>query len=198
MWNRRYALITTIYALGLAGAIATAVFSGGSPTQEATPSKYSALVALRTQTIPPTPSDHQAMTTVRAEFTSYTTTVLMDEEAALRTLAAAQAEAQAHAAALRASGQTSHTSTTTHAPVTSAGNLPAIFSCIIQHESGGDPTAMNPSGAAGLFQDMPGTWDDYDGYPSAADAPVSVQYAFNEQLYAARGLGPWTGDPCVG
>lgn len=80
----------------------------------------------------------------------------------------------------------------------SYGSLPAIFDCIVQKESGGDPTAMNSSGAAGLFQFMPGTWADFGGYYSAADAPASVQIEKADQVYAEDGLSPWTGDPCVG
>ena len=141
-------------------------------------------------------------------------TVMLDKEKAFLTAVVNHEEAtflnavnllnvQEQSASQTSNGSTSQTTSSTptqepYAPSPSGADLPAIFSCIIQHESSGDPTAMNPSGAAGLFQDMPGTWGDYDGYSSAADAPVSVQYAFNEQLYASRGLEPWTGDPCVG
>ena len=90
--------------------------------------------------------------------------------------------------------------TATTSPSTDIGSLPPVFACIIQAESGGDPTVYNHSGsgAAGLFQFMPGTWAGFDGYPSAADAPASVQIQKAEQVYAADGLSPWTGDPCVG
>jgi hypothetical protein len=36
---------------------------------------------------------------------------------------------------------------------------------------------MNPSGAAGKWQIMPGTWNGFMGYASAADAPEWVQDA---------------------
>jgi len=47
----------------------------------------------------------------------------------------------------------------------------------MMRESGGNIRAMNPSGAAGKWQIMPGTWNGYGGYSSAADAPESVQDA---------------------
>jgi muramidase (phage lysozyme) len=64
--------------------------------------------------------------------------------------------------------------------------------CVIARESGGNPTAVNPvSGAAGLYQFLPSTWADYDGYPSAADAPASVQQQYFDLIYAAEGTAPW-------
>lgn len=52
------------------------------------------------------------------------------------------------------------------------------WNAIIQCESGGNPTAQNPhSSASGLYQIIDGTWDHYDGYARAKDAPASVQTA---------------------
>lgn len=42
-------------------------------------------------------------------------------------------------------------------------------------ESGGDYTVVNSIGAAGAYQYMPGTWNNYKGYSSAHLAPPSVQ-----------------------
>ena len=70
-------------------------------------------------------------------------------------------------------------------------------------ESGGNPTAQNPtSTASGLFQDINATWRYALGliglspsqYPTAKSAPSSVQYQANEALYNAQGLQPWAGD----
>lgn len=77
----------------------------------------------------------------------------------------------------------------------------AFLSCIVQAESGGDPTAVNPSsGAGGLFQFLPSTWAGlgYSGLPQ--DAPVSEQWAAAEALYAQEGSAPWAGqgDGCGG
>jgi Transglycosylase-like domain len=55
------------------------------------------------------------------------------------------------------------------------GDLPPCW--IMMRESRGNIRAMNPSGAAGKWQIMPGTWNGYGGYASAADAPESVQDA---------------------
>jgi hypothetical protein len=84
------------------------------------------------------------------------------------------------------------------APVSGLGGLPPIFNCIIQHESGGNPRAVNPhSGAAGLFQFMPSTWHSLGYSGSAADYPASVQYEAARRLYASSGTRPWAGDGCV-
>lgn len=81
------------------------------------------------------------------------------------------------------------------APVTSSSPVvpqSAFEACVIQNESGGNPTAVNPvSGAAGLYQFLPSTWADYDGYSSAADAPPAVQQQYFEQVYAEDGTAPW-------
>jgi hypothetical protein len=55
------------------------------------------------------------------------------------------------------------------------GTLPPCW--IMMRESGGNIRAMNPSGAAGKWQIMPGTWHGFMGYASAADAPEWVQDA---------------------
>lgn len=79
-----------------------------------------------------------------------------------------------------------------------SSGLPSIFQCIIQHESGGNPRAVNRStGAAGLFQFLPSTWHSLGYSGSAADYPVSVQYQAAEKLYAQSGTRPWAGDGCV-
>lgn len=72
----------------------------------------------------------------------------------------------------------------------------AFESCVISHESGGNPRAVNPtSGAGGLYQFLPSTWASL-GYASvypggAQTAPVSVQRAAFAKLYAEAGTAPW-------
>ena len=64
--------------------------------------------------------------------------------------------------------------------------------CVIARESGGNARAVNPaSGAGGLYQFLPGTWQSlgYSGQPQ--DAPVSVQNAAFQQAYAQSGTSPW-------
>jgi LysM repeat protein len=79
---------------------------------------------------------------------------------------------------------------------TSTEGMSAFESCVISAESGGNPTAVNPSsGAGGLFQFLPSTWASlgYAGqYPGGAQtAPASVQEAAFAQLYAEAGTSPW-------
>jgi hypothetical protein len=70
----------------------------------------------------------------------------------------------------------------------------AFETCVIQHESGGNPLAYNPaSGAGGLFQFLPSTWASLGlGYPGGAQtAPVAVQDEGFNILYARDGTSPW-------
>lgn len=70
------------------------------------------------------------------------------------------------------------------------GSLPScsIMAC----ESGGSLTARNPSGAAGKWQIMPGTWNGYGGYSSADQAPEHVQDAKARELWrGGAGRGHW-------
>lgn len=86
-------------------------------------------------------------------------------------------------------------------PAPAAGNvgtagMPAFESCVISHESGGNPQAVNSaSGAGGLFQFLPSTWAALgyaSSYPGGAQtAPASVQEAAFEKLYAEAGTSPW-------
>lgn len=56
---------------------------------------------------------------------------------------------------------------------------------IIACESGGNPTAENPtSSAAGLYQFTSGTWNNYQGYPTASSAPPEVQRAKFQEVWA--------------
>ncbi|MGH3300962.1 MAG: transglycosylase family protein [Streptosporangiaceae bacterium] len=87
---------------------------------------------------------------------------------------------------------------TSSAPAVEAGGdvstegMAAFEACVIQRESGGNPAIVNQSsGAGGLFQFLPSTWDNYDGYPNAQSAPVSVQEAYFAIEYAADGTSPW-------
>jgi LysM repeat protein len=78
----------------------------------------------------------------------------------------------------------------------STGGMSAFEACVISAESGGNPEAVNPvSGAGGLFQFLPSTWASlgYAGaYPGGAQtAPVSVQEAAFNELYAEAGTAPW-------
>ena len=95
-------------------------------------------------------------------------------------------------------------STPTTAPVavqSVSENVHAIFLCIIAHESGGDPAAVNPSsGAGGLFQFLPSSWLAYGGgqfapLPNLATADQQWQIALAAQ--AQSYWYPWVGTGCT-
>jgi LysM repeat protein len=78
----------------------------------------------------------------------------------------------------------------------STAGMAAFEACVISHESGGNPRAVNPiSGAGGLYQFLPSTWAALGfaaAYPGGAQtAPVSVQRAAFAKLYAEAGASPW-------
>jgi resuscitation-promoting factor RpfC len=65
--------------------------------------------------------------------------------------------------------------------------------CVIQAESGGNASAVNPTtGAGGLYGFLPSTWHalGYSGSPQ--DAPVSVQNAAYAKEYASSGSSAWS------
>ena len=81
----------------------------------------------------------------------------------------------------------------------------SFLRCVIRHESAtsGGPTARNRSGAAGLFQFMPGTWrgnakwvKGASRYRSAADAPASVQWEVALHSVKNGGHSNWRGTHC--
>ena len=74
-------------------------------------------------------------------------------------------------------------------------------SCVIAHESSGNPQAVNASsGAGGLYQFLPSTWASTPWgaqYPGGAQtAPVGVQDQAFQWLFAQDGKRPWITDGC--
>lgn len=76
------------------------------------------------------------------------------------------------------------------------GALPSC--CTLRAESGGDPTAQNPSSSSsGLWQFTHDTWAGYGGYSEAKYAPAAVQNARAVQVFAGgSGASNWFGDGC--
>lgn len=69
--------------------------------------------------------------------------------------------------------------------------------CVIQHESGGNPHAVNSSsGAGGLYQFLPSTWQSLGYSGSPQNAPVSQQNAAFQKLHSQMGSSPWITDGC--
>jgi hypothetical protein len=64
---------------------------------------------------------------------------------------------------------------------------------ILACESGGSPTADNPSSSAsGIWQFLDSTWNGYGGYARARDAPSSVQHDAALALWQRSGWSPWS------
>jgi hypothetical protein len=63
-----------------------------------------------------------------------------------------------------------------------ASDLDTFLNALKLQESGGNYLARNASGASGAYQFMPGTWANYKGYATAADAPPAVQDERARQL----------------
>jgi resuscitation-promoting factor RpfC len=83
------------------------------------------------------------------------------------------------------------------APASSSASYsgaPGSFqACVIQAESGGNASAVNPSsGAGGLYQFLPSTWQalGFSGLPQ--DASVAEQNAAFQEEYAQSGSSAWS------
>jgi len=76
----------------------------------------------------------------------------------------------------------------------SYSGAPGSFqACVIQAESGGNASAVNPSsGAGGLYQFLPSTWQalGFSGLPQ--DASVAEQNAAFQKEYAESGASAWS------
>ena len=72
-------------------------------------------------------------------------------------------------------------------------NLPAALVRIAACESGGDPTAVSPSGRyRGKYQFQRSTWKEWGGRGSdPAEASEAHQDRIAMRLYRARGTAPW-------
>jgi resuscitation-promoting factor RpfC len=84
------------------------------------------------------------------------------------------------------------------APATAAGSSSsgsgyAIPSGIVQCESGGNYSAVNPSsGAGGAYQILPSTWQAYGGQGLPQDASPAEQGRIASEIYASQGSSAWS------
>ena len=63
---------------------------------------------------------------------------------------------------------------------------------IVQCESGGNYSAVNPtSGAGGAYQILPSTWQEYGGQGLPQDASPAEQGAIAAKIWAAQGPSAW-------
>jgi peptidoglycan hydrolase-like protein with peptidoglycan-binding domain len=69
----------------------------------------------------------------------------------------------------------------------------SIPASIVQCESGGDYSAVNPStGAGGAYQILPSTWQAYGGQGLPQDASPAEQSAIAARIYATQGASAWS------
>ena len=89
-------------------------------------------------------------------------------------------------------GSTTKNSTLDSAAPTSTDDVAAVMAKIAQCESGGDPTAVSPSGQyRGKYQFSQATWESLGGTGDPAAADENVQDMYAAGLYNQRGLAPW-------
>lgn len=75
----------------------------------------------------------------------------------------------------------------------STGGGYTIPSGIVQCESGGNYSAVNPSsGAGGAYQILPSTWQAYGGQGLPENAPAAEQDRIAAAIYANQGASAWT------
>jgi peptidoglycan hydrolase-like protein with peptidoglycan-binding domain len=75
-------------------------------------------------------------------------------------------------------------------------SLPRILVRIAECESGGNPTALSPSGRyRGKYQFSMGTWRDMGGEGDPAEAPEWLQDRIALKLYRRAGTSPWPNCP---
>jgi len=111
----------------------------------------------------------------------------LDRAAMAATPAPAPAPVSAAPAAAPAA-VTSPSSTATY-----GGSSGSYQACVIAAESGGNPSAVNPSsGAGGLYQFLPSTWAalGHSGLPQ--NASVAEQNQAFQQQYAQSGTSAWS------
>src|SRR5215831_4822358 len=108
--------------------------------------------------------------------------------------AASPARHQAGPRAGVTAGHRGHAKAASHAAQPAASSPSSLLSgmsaferCVAWRESGDNPTASS----AGLFGILPATWASLGYQGTAGQAPVAVQKAAFNRLYAQNGTSPW-------
>lgn len=79
------------------------------------------------------------------------------------------------------------------APASSSSTSYTIPSGIVQCESGGNYSAVNPStGAGGAYQILPSTWQAYGGQGLPQDASPAEQGRIASEIYSSQGPSAWS------
>jgi peptidoglycan hydrolase-like protein with peptidoglycan-binding domain len=82
---------------------------------------------------------------------------------------------------------------TSGASGSSSGSGYSIPSSIVQCESGGNYSAVNPTtGAGGAYQILPSTWQAYGGQGLPQDASPAEQGRIASEIYSSQGSSAWT------
>jgi peptidoglycan hydrolase-like protein with peptidoglycan-binding domain len=88
---------------------------------------------------------------------------------------------------------TSTTPAGTTSTTTGASDGYTVPSSIVQCESGGSYSAVNPSsGAGGAYQILPSTWAAYGGQGLPQDASPAEQDHIAAEIYARQGASAWS------
>jgi hypothetical protein len=113
---------------------------------------------------------------------------------ASRAHGASPAPRQARAGAGVTAGHRAHAKAASHAAKPAASSPSSLLSgmsaferCVAWRESGDNPTASS----AGLFGILPATWASLGYQGTAGQAPVALQKAAFNRLYAQDGTAPW-------
>jgi peptidoglycan hydrolase CwlO-like protein len=117
---------------------------------------------------------------------------LQAAQAAAAAEAAAEAAAAEEAAAEEAAAEEAAAEEAAVDEVASWTDDWAIPSAIVECESGGNWSAVNPSsGAGGAYQILPSTWELYGGSGAPQDASPAEQSQIAAQIWADSGAAAW-------
>jgi hypothetical protein len=158
----------------------------GNHSKQVSSNTLSAITATDEQKI-----QNQILASQREKFRQHqAAVVLWNQKVEENKVAAEKARIAAQNAAARQRQET-------QAPRATGGYAAEVEACIIQRESHGNPVIVHNHlnrndpirssadprwhdyamrNASGLYQFMPGTWNNYGGYPYAAAAPPAVQH----------------------